>query len=320
MKIGYFADGPWGHKTFDLLLARKDVEVCFLTTRFDHRDPVLIEIAHKNKIPVVLFENVNSTEAIEKYKKFGADLFVSMSFNQIIKKELESIPAKGFINCHAGKLPQYRGRNILNWAILNGEKEFGVTVHYIDQGIDTGDIILQKIVPIEQKDDFKSVYHKAIEVCPQLLNEAISLIILDKVQRKSQKNMGEGFYCARRLEGDEYIDWNWPTEKILNFIRGLTFPSIGATTFLNLKPVKILKASRVNGNPLHMGGVGQVVGQNEKGVLVKTGDGAIQIELISKENGVEQIPKFKLSAKLESYFEYRMKVLEGKIIKNQGLE
>ena len=67
------------------------------------------------------------------------------------------MPALGTINCHAGKLPFYRGRNVLNWAIINGESEFGITVHFIDDGIDTGDIIKQKTYPISLNDDYKSI-------------------------------------------------------------------------------------------------------------------------------------------------------------------
>ena len=71
-----------------------------------------------------------------------------MSFNQIFRKDIINLTPIGIINCHAGKLPFYRGRNILNWVLINDEKEFGITVHFVDEGIDTGDIILQKTFPI----------------------------------------------------------------------------------------------------------------------------------------------------------------------------
>ena len=77
-----------------------------------------------------------------------------MSFNQIFKREMIDLPKYGTINCHAGKLPFYRGRNILNWALINDEKEFGITVHYMDEGIDTGDIIVQRTYPIGEEDDY----------------------------------------------------------------------------------------------------------------------------------------------------------------------
>ena len=77
-----------------------------------------------------------------------------MSFDQIFKEEIINIPPLKIINCHAGKLPFYRGRNILNWALINDEKEFGITVHYVDFGIDTGDSILQKNYEITDDDDY----------------------------------------------------------------------------------------------------------------------------------------------------------------------
>ncbi|MDR1522244.1 MAG: hypothetical protein LBS28_05280 [Streptococcaceae bacterium] len=85
---------------------------------------------------------MNSKEVINLLKKYNADLFISMSFNQIFKSEIINLPRLKTINCHAGKLPFYRSRNILNWVLINDEKEFGITVHYVDEGIDTGDIIL----------------------------------------------------------------------------------------------------------------------------------------------------------------------------------
>ena len=84
-----------------------------------------------------------------------------MSFNQIFKQSIISLPELGIISCHAGKLLLYRGRNVLNWVLINDEKEFGITVHYIDEGIDTGDIIIQKSFQIKDTDTYKSLLEKA---------------------------------------------------------------------------------------------------------------------------------------------------------------
>ena len=132
MKIGFFADGPWSHLTWELLINDPNIQIKFVVPRYDTQDPILRTYAEKREIPFLPIKDVNLDNSIQKLANYGADLFVSMSFNQIIKNALISLPPMGFINCHAGALPKYRGRNVLNWAIINDEPEFGVTVHYID--------------------------------------------------------------------------------------------------------------------------------------------------------------------------------------------
>ena len=148
MKIGYFADGPWSHKGLEKITGNENFKISFIVPRFDAEDPILRVWAEKLKVDYLPIKNVNDAESIERLKAYDADLFVSMSFNQIFKKQILKAAQLGFINCHAGALPFYRGRNILNWALINDENFFSVTVHYIDEGIDTGDIIKQRIAEI----------------------------------------------------------------------------------------------------------------------------------------------------------------------------
>ena len=129
MKIGYFADGPWAHKAFEKIISDTSMEIQFITVRYDKQDEELIRKAEENHIPVELSDNINSEEFIDRMRLYDPELFVSMSFNQIFKTEMINLPKYKTINCHAGKLPFYRGRNILNWALINDEKEFGITVH-----------------------------------------------------------------------------------------------------------------------------------------------------------------------------------------------
>jgi methionyl-tRNA formyltransferase len=98
-----------------------------------------------------------------------------MSFNQIFREEIMNMPPLKTINCHAGQLPFYRGRNILNWALINDEKCFGITVHYVDSGIDTGDIILQRTYPINDADNYKSLLEVAYTECANILYDAIKI-------------------------------------------------------------------------------------------------------------------------------------------------
>ena len=155
LKIGYFADGPWSHNAFLKIINDQRFEIKFITPRIDSKDKTLLNFCHRYKIEYLKLDNVNSKLSLEKISSYNCDLLVSMSFNQIFRKDIINITPIGIINCHAGKLPFYRGRNILNWALINDEKEFGITVHFVDEGIDTGDIILQKTYPITEKDSYK---------------------------------------------------------------------------------------------------------------------------------------------------------------------
>ena len=177
MKIGYFADGPWSHLALDKIIQDKELEIVFIVPRFDTQDPVLKEKSKELGIDFLPIKDVNAPSSIEKLEEYKADIFVSMSFNQILKSDILSKPNFGFINCHAGALPFYRGRNVLNWVLINDEKEFGVTVHYIDEGIDTGDIILQKKSKITDSDNYRSILDKAILLCAEALHEALNEIL-----------------------------------------------------------------------------------------------------------------------------------------------
>lgn len=295
MKIAFFGDGKWAHKALTRIIEH-GYEVSLVVVRFESKDPFLIEIANYNNIPVCWHQNVNLAEFIEVLKKNKADLGVSMSFNQIIKKQLIDFYPKGFINCHAGKLPFYRGRNILNWALINDEKEIGVTCHYIDEGIDTGDIIIQKTFEVTEEDDYKTVLEKAIQLCPEVLIESIHAIASGNNWRIKQSK--EGSYFPMRVEGDEYINWEWPSRRIFNFVRAITFPGPYARTWLFHSKKKeyievLIKKVQLKENSIeYICTPGAILGKNENNYLIKTGNSFI--ELIEYEILNTEIKKLKV--------------------------
>lgn len=278
MKIGYFADGPWAHKAFHKIISDDSIRIMFVMVRYDKQDPVLIELANENNIPVELCENINSKDFIEKVKLYHADLFVSMSFNQIFRKEMINLPRYGTINCHAGKLPFYRGRNILNWALINDEKEFGITVHYLDEGIDTGDIILQEVYPITDEDDYSTLLATAYKGCADVLYRAIKMIQDGRVKPVRQKDIDPvGMYFGIRQPGDEVIDWNRTSREIFNFIRALSAPGPQAASWIDGKKISINKSRMVSGAHKYINTTGQIIGKTKEGFLVKTGDTILEI-------------------------------------------
>jgi methionyl-tRNA formyltransferase len=278
MKIGYFADGPWSHKALETIVSDERLEISFIVPRYDSQDPVLRDWAEKLGVSFILLEDVNSKNSLSILKNFHAEVFVSMSFNQILKKEILSIPEKGFINCHAGALPFYRGRNILNWALINDEQEFGVTVHYIDEGIDTGDIILQNKALITDDDSYKTLLEKAIDLCDKTLYEALVNILNGKNHRIEQKKIHPvGSYFGRRREGDEWINWEWTTRRIFNFIRAITDPGPCAQTMFKDNIIKIRSSKEIPNSPDYICTPGEIVGKSSDSLIIKTGDSTLLI-------------------------------------------
>ena len=294
MRIGYFADGPWSHLALEEISKNQDIEIKFICVRSDSRDEVLPKKALALNVPCLKDPNINSTEFLESLRKFDCDLFVSMSFDQIFKTQILEIPRYGIINCHAGKLPFYRGRNIINWALINDEKEFGITVHYVDQGIDTGDIILQKTFPITDEDDYNSLLQIAYNGCSETLNEALRLLISNKAERIPQNRIHKiGSYCGKRVEGDEIINWNQTSREIFNFIRAICRPGPQATTTYNGSLAKINKCKFIKDAPSYKGSPGQIIGKTTEGWLVKTLDSFIEISEVEAEKKLRVGERFR---------------------------
>lgn len=275
IRIGYFADGIWSHKAFLKIIQDSRFEIAFITPRFDTKDNTLFSFSQKFNIPYIKVQNINSQNFINTIQKYNCDIFVSMSFNQIFKEPLISIPPLKTINCHAGKLPQYRGRNVLNWVLINDEKEFGITVHFVDEGIDTGDIIIQKTFKITDQDDYSTLLQKSHIECAKILYEALILFLDEKVCPYKQ-NQG-GFYCPMRIQGDEVIDWKQNSRQIFNFIRALSTPSLGALSYIHNKPIKIYRSELIQNAAEYIAIAGCIVGIEHDGFIVKTLDSTIKI-------------------------------------------
>jgi methionyl-tRNA formyltransferase len=277
-RIGYFADGPWSHRALAKLLSDETLEVAFICARDDNPDGILKAEAAKRNLEFVTHPNINSENFLSRMKAYDCDLFVSMSFNQIFRSELINLPPRKTINCHAGKLPFYRGRNILNWALINDEKEFGITVHYVDQGIDTGDIIMQRCYPITDEDNYATLLERAYEGCAANLYDAVKIVQKNDASPIPQDDIHPmGFYCTARRDGDERLDWNQKSRDVFNFVRAICRPGPEARTFLGDKELKINRVQYIAGAPDYKGIAGAVVGLDNEAFFVKTSDSYIKV-------------------------------------------
>ena len=232
--IGFFGDDVWAHKALEYLLKDKSINVNFVCGRFITKDKILKKIAEKYKIKFFKKKNINDIKFINYIKKNKIDLLASMSFDQIFKNEIINAINNNIINCHAGKLPFYRGRNILNWALINGEKDFGITTHFVNKKIDTGDIILQKIFKISKNDDYKSLLIKSHNECAKIIFKTIKKIQNNDYKATPQNKFSKkSSYFKKRVTGDEIINLKQKSYHIKNFVRALVEP--GPIARINLK-------------------------------------------------------------------------------------
>jgi methionyl-tRNA formyltransferase len=285
--MGYFADGPWAHHTIRKIESNRNWGVDFICVRNNAPDQFLIQYAKEHDIDCLRTSNVNADKFLCEIGAYKSDIFVSMSFNQILKTEIINMPDLKTINCHAGKLPFYRGRNVLNWALINDEKEFGITVHYVDEGIDTGDIIIQNTYGITDADDYGTLLSRSYVYCAETLYEALAQIEKGMVQTIAQNTIDPvGFYCGRRQEGDEIIEWKQTSRELFNFIRAIARPGPMARSFIDGYEITINKAKMIDGAVDYIGICGQVVGSDSMGFTVKTKDSVLRITEYESNRGI----------------------------------
>lgn len=306
MKIGFFGDGPWAQRALPLIHELPGVETEFVAARFAAPDSSLREQAESLGIPFLAHRDVNAHEFLATLDSYGLDLLVSMSFDQIFGAgALEATPL-GIINCHAGALPFYRGRNPLNWALINGENRFGVTVHHVDSGIDTGDIILQRFADIAVDDTYRTVLEKAYTLCADTLCDALRAMADGTATRIPQSSIDPvGFYCGRRRPGDEWIDWSWGSSRVHDFVRAISSPGPCARARTGDRIIALVQSELIEDAPAYIGTPGEIVGRDAAGVIVKTGDSTVRLVAVAelKDDGTKgktMTPRFAIGTRFET--------------------
>ena len=232
------------------------------------------ETALKYGIPVFQPEKLRNPEAVAEIEKSKPDMIVVAAFGQILPKSVLSLPKYGCINVHASLLPAYRGAAPIQWAILDGQKETGVTIMYMNEGLDTGDILLQKAIPIADDETGGSLHDRLAELGAEALTEALPKILDGSLKPVPQGEMTTP-YAKQLTKEIGKLDFTQPAELLERYVRGLN-PWPGTYTFLNGKLLKIWKAD-VTELPKDAGEPGSITDINAETFTFVTADGGLRI-------------------------------------------
>ena len=299
MRIVCIGQAPFGKDSLEALLAQGEEVVGVITIEdVPHQkfpNPVK-NCAIEHNLELYQANYLKKPDVINWVRRLQPDLLVLAFVTAFVPQEMIDLARFGGINYHPSLLPKYRGGSAINWAIINGETQTGVTIHFIDEGVDTGPILLQETVDIGPDDTVKSVYFdKLYPIGVRMLAEAVRLIREGATSPIEQDEQQASFQPVI-TPADTVIDWAQSTDTVYNLIRGAN-PVPGGRTRFNGAELKIFDArrGRDSGTP------GTVTALGEQGFTVATADGSIEV-LTLQPAGSAKVPaaEFVTSTRLQA--------------------
>ncbi|WNS45752.1 methionyl-tRNA formyltransferase [Paenibacillus sp. MMS20-IR301] len=286
MKIVFMGTPAFAVPSLRMLL-EEGYEVAAVVTQPDRpqgRKKTLVpspvkEAALELGLPVLQPERMRRPEAVAELAAYEPDLIVTAAYGQILPKSVLDMPKNGCVNVHGSLLPKYRGGAPIQRSIINGEQVTGVTLMYMAEGLDTGDMISRVEVPIEDEDTSGTMFEKLSIAGMELLKAEMPRLAAGRVEAAVQDD-SEATYAPNLSRDDERIDWTAGSVAVYNRIRGLV-PFSGAFTLLEGETFKVWAAEKPD--PHSTGGSaapGTVLAASSRGVEVKTGDGVILLTTV----------------------------------------
>lgn len=242
----------------------------------------VVDRARAAGIPVIQPYDVNAPDSVARIAETKPDLLFSFYFRQMIKPALLALPRLGALNLHGSLLPNYRGRAPVNWVLVHGEQETGVTLHYMDPKPDHGDIVARRTVPIARDDTALTLTHKLAAAGRALLREMLPRLLAGAAPRERQDH-SRSRYFGGRSPADGEIDWSAPAETARNLVRAVTRPWPGAFTWYDGRKLRVWRAETRPGDAAP----GEIVIAPDAAACVGTGVELLELLEVS-ENGDAQ--------------------------------
>lgn len=232
------------------------------------------ERARAAGVPVIEPHDVNSPESVAAIAAVRPELLYSFYYRSMMRRSVLELPSAGALNLHGSLLPRYRGRAPVNWALLNGEGATGVTLHYMDEKPDHGDVVAQRRVAIARADSALTLTRKLAAESRGLLRAAHPLLAAGTAPRWPQDHSRSSYFGGRRPE-DGAIDWRWPAERIRNLVRAVSEPWPGAFTSCDGERLLVWWAETVPAGP--HAAPGEIELSPEGAPVVATGEGGLEL-------------------------------------------
>ena len=235
-------------------------------------------LAQQHKIPVFCPSTLKSEEILTRLKALQPDVIVVAAYGMLLPKQILELPKFGCINVHASLLPKYRGAAPIQWSLINGESETGITIMFMEEKLDAGGIVNQKSIKIEDDDSAKTLFAKLAILGASALLEGLELLTKPDFEAKAQ-NEAQTTFAPKITKEMSNLDFSKPAQEVFNLIRGLDIWPV-ARTQIGGKTVKILKAKIVPNNGLKPGEIAK-----GKQLIIGCADAAIELLTVAPENG-----------------------------------
>ncbi len=286
MKIIFAGTPHFAEKALKALL-QKQVEVVAVLTQPDRpsgrgmqlKPSPVKQLAEQNGLPVLQPLSLKNAEIQQQLSAYGADLMIVAAYGLILPQAVLQIPRLGCLNIHASLLPRWRGAAPIQRAILAGDAETGITIMQMDVGLDTGDMLLKKSCPIEEKDTADTLHDKLAGLGADAISAALDLLEQGKLNAVPQDNQ-LATYAAKLTKDEAQLDWTREAAELERMVRGYN-PFPGASSWINDTQIRIWQASLRAGRS---GDPGEILEVDKNTIVVACGSGALSLEVMQRPN------------------------------------
>ncbi len=285
-----FAYHDTGYACLEALLALGAPIAALFTHQDDPHEEIwwrsCADLAARNSIPVYSPERIDA-DLIARVAALGPAVIYSIYYRHLLPDVILNSATIGAFNMHGSLLPKYRGRAPVNWMIVNGEREAGLTLHHMVARADAGDIVAQRACAIDDSDTALTLYRKLVPLGAEIMRENHPLIVTGRAPRIKQ-DLSCGSYFGRRRPEDGRIDWRWPARRIFNLARAVTHPYPGAFCYASGRKLFIWE-TRIASEDGARGAPGEIVGESEGELETAAGQGSLFVRRVQFEGGSEGV-------------------------------